>query len=90
VLPNAYAHPNNGEYGCYHGKNKLNLINLLKLPKVIIKLFNMKNNEITITDIDIPLRKMIEISVKIWFATLIGGVLIALPLIVGYLVIAAG
>ena len=50
----------------------------------------MKNNEITITDIDIPLRKMIEISVKIWFATLIGGVLIALPLIVGYLVIAAG
>ena len=36
------------------------------------------NNDVTITDIDIPLDRMISISIKIWFATLLAVLMLAL------------
>ena len=35
------------------------------------------NNDVTITDIDIPLDRMVLISIKLWFATLLAVLMLA-------------
>lgn len=40
----------------------------------------MNNNEVTIADIDIPFGRWVLISLKIWFATLIAGLVLAIPI----------